>query len=287
MQCCVLLKYGEMVLKGGNRRWFEQWLLTNLDDALSAWPPEHRPAVRRRGGVLVLFTSPELQDELVALARNLIGISLVQPVWRVPRSARAAETAAVELLRDHRTQDGAPTFAVRCHRRDKRFGLSSEQLAARIGARVRADLGWRVDLSHPELELTVEVDRREIFLGTRTHPGQGGLPVGSSGRAVVLLSGGFDSPVAAYRAMRRGLACDFLHCTGARSPMPPRRTRRMRWFANSPASSPDPGCTWPRWAGPSGHWRPAAPGKPRSSPSGGCISAWPVALPNGSAPRPS
>lgn len=46
-----------MVLKGGNRRWFEQWLLTNLDDALSAWPPEHRPAVRRRGGVLVLFTS--------------------------------------------------------------------------------------------------------------------------------------------------------------------------------------------------------------------------------------
>ncbi|KBR54760.1 tRNA uracil 4-sulfurtransferase ThiI [Mycobacterium avium] len=215
MQCCVLLKYGEMVLKGGNRRWFEQWLLTNLDDALSAWPPEHRPAVRRRGGVLVLFTSPELQDELVALARNLIGISLVQPVWRVPRSARAAETAAVELLRDHRTQDGAPTFAVRCHRRDKRFGLSSEQLAARIGARVRADLGWRVDLSHPELELTVEVDRREIFLGTRTHPGQGGLPVGSSGRAVVLLSGGFDSPVAAYRAMRRGLACDFLHCTGA------------------------------------------------------------------------
>lgn len=70
MQCCVLLKYGEMVLKGGNRRWFEQWLLTNLDDALSAWPPGHRPAVRRRGGVLVLFTSPALQDELVALARN-------------------------------------------------------------------------------------------------------------------------------------------------------------------------------------------------------------------------
>lgn len=215
MQPCVLLKYGELVLKGGNRRWFEQRLLSNIKDALSAWPPTDRPLIRRRGTVLVLCTRAELQADLVKLARNVVGVSVVQPVWRVPKSAAAAEAAAVRLLRELRTPAVSPAFAVRSRRRDKQFGLTSEQLAARIGAHVRAELGWQVDLTSPDVELAIEVDRHEIFLGTQRYPGQGGLPVGSSGRALVLLSGGFDSPVAAYRAMRRGLACDYLHCTGA------------------------------------------------------------------------
>lgn len=214
-QCCVLLKYGELALKRGNRRWFEQHLVANLRGALAGWAEEDRPVIRRRGAVLVLLTAPQLQDELVGVARDVLGVSVVQPAWRVAKSATAAEAAAVRLVSDHCPPGCARTFAVRCRRRDKRFGLTSGQLSARIGARVCAELGWQVDLDCPEVELHVEVDRHEIFVGTRRYCGRGGLPVGCSGRALALLSGGFDSPVAAYRAMRRGLQCDFLHCTGA------------------------------------------------------------------------
>jgi thiamine biosynthesis protein ThiI len=213
---CVLLKYGELALKRGNQRWFERHLVRNLRHAL-VHETQTAPKVqlRQRSGVLAVSAPPLSQAEVVARARDVIGISVVQPVWRVAKSAEVAEAAAVRLLRERDDEGPTPTFAVRCRRRDRRFGLTSEELAARIGARVCDELGWRVDLKNPDVELGVEVDRREIFLGIERHRGQGGLPVGSSGHALVLLSGGFDSPVAAYRAMRRGLRCDFLHCTGA------------------------------------------------------------------------
>jgi thiamine biosynthesis protein ThiI len=79
---------------------------------------------------------------------------------------------------------------------------------------VQAAHGLPVNLKHPDTEIFVEVDQREVFVFTSGQPGQGGLPVGMSGRAVVLMSGGIDSPVAAYRMMRRGLRCHFLHFSG-------------------------------------------------------------------------
>lgn len=213
---CVLLKYGELALKRGNSELFERHLLRNVRHALAHGRDSAPPVrLRRRGGVLVVSAPTLPQAELFARARDVIGISVVQPVWRVAKDLAVAEDAAVRLLREHGVGVVSPSFAVRCRRRDRRFALTSEQLAARIGARVCAELGWRVDLDQPDVELAVEVDRHEIFIGTERHPGQGGLPVGSSGHALVLLSGGFDSPVAAYRAMRRGLRCDYLHCTGA------------------------------------------------------------------------
>ena len=112
--------------------------------------------------------------------------------------------------------DGRPdrVVAVRARRRDKRFPLTSADLNREIGARVQQAYGYPVNLSHPDLTIVVEVDQREVFVYTNGRPGQGGLPVGMSGGALVLMSGGIDSPVAAYRMMRRGLRCDFLHFSG-------------------------------------------------------------------------
>src|SRR5262249_11791784 len=106
------------------------------------------------------------------------------------------------------------SFAVRARRRDKRFPLNSAQLATTIGTRVQQEYGYPVNLKHPDVTVFLEVDQREVFVYTDGRPGQGGLPVGMSGRALVLMSGGIDSPVAAYRMMRRGLRCDFLHFSG-------------------------------------------------------------------------
>ena len=106
------------------------------------------------------------------------------------------------------------SFAVRARRRDKRFPVTSAELAITIGTRVQQEYGYPVNLKHPDNTVFVEVDQHEVFVYTDGQPGQGGLPVGMSGHALVLMSGGIDSPVAAYRMMRRGLRCDFLHFSG-------------------------------------------------------------------------
>jgi tRNA uracil 4-sulfurtransferase len=129
---------------------------------------------------------------------------------RCERDATAAADAAVELMRDRPGR----TFAVRASRRDKGFPLRSIELARLLGDAVRVRLGLDVELDEPDLELFVEVDSKELLVSVERLRGAGGLPVGTSGRALVLLSGGIDSPVAAYRMMKRGLRCDFIHFSG-------------------------------------------------------------------------
>ncbi|PKW00181.1 thiamine biosynthesis protein ThiI [Amycolatopsis echigonensis] len=204
---CVLLKYGELALKGRNRRHFEDRLAENVRRALADVAGVR---LRRRAGLLVLSARAEL-DEVVRRARDVPGVSVVQPAVRAGKTADEAAAAAVDLLR----AESERTFRVRVRRRDKRFPMTSEELAKQVGARVVAELGLPVDLEHPDVTVTVEVDEFEIFVSTQRLPGQGGLPVGTGGRAVVLLSGGFDSPVAAYRTLRRGVHCEFVHFTGA------------------------------------------------------------------------
>ena len=203
---CVLLKFGELALKGRNRPRFVAALDRNLRRATADLGPIE---VRHRGGVFVV-TGDMPQSDLVERCLRLPGVSVVQPALRCERDATAAADAAVELLGD---LDGH-TFAVRATRRDKSFPLRSIELARLLGDAVRVRLGLDVDLSNPDLELFVEVDHKDLLVSVERLRGAGGLPVGTSGRALVLLSGGLDSPVAAYRMMKRGLRCDFIHFSG-------------------------------------------------------------------------
>src|SRR6201996_1565621 len=213
---CVLLKQGEVFLKGKNRQQFERMLQANVRAAL------RRAGVRaeliNREGVFVLrvsgagLTAAEhvaVVDRVAERAADVPGIVRVSRALRVDKTPEAAIAAALAL-----SDAGSGTFAVRSRRRDKRFPLTPEKLNALIGAEVVAAHGLKVSLKHPDTEILVEVDQHEVFVFTGGQPGQGGLPVGMSGRAVVLMSGGIDSPVAAYRMMRRGLRCTFLHFSG-------------------------------------------------------------------------
>ncbi len=206
MQPCVLLKFGEMVLRGRNRWRFYQQMHENVRRATRGLG---EVAIQQRGGVMVL-ASEERPDELYERARDVIGAAVVHPAFVVEKTPEAAVAASIELLRG---KPGA-TFAVRPRRRDKQFPLDSTGLAILVGSEVQQALGLGVDLSHPDMEIHLEVDQEEIYAYTDKLPGRGGLPVGTSGRALVLLSGGIDSPVAAYRMMKRGLRCDFVHFSG-------------------------------------------------------------------------
>lgn len=211
-QGCVLLKHGEVFLRGRNRARYEERLRANLRGALSG--VEGSTWVRRGQSVTVLGGEPPVA-ELVERARRVMGFNVVQPALRVPSEVEAVCGAAVEALAAVRAERGEFSFAVRARRRDKSFPLKSSQLERRVGAEVQGRVGLPVNLSEPDVCLSVEVERAGTYLSWVRQPGAGGLPVGSSGRALVLLSGGYDSPVAAYRAMRRGLRCDFVHFTGA------------------------------------------------------------------------
>ncbi len=221
---CVLLKLGEIVLKGQNRQRFEQRLNANIQRALHDIGTGVQ--VWQRHGVIVLLPraapdnaqggpadggrdSGALIDEIVQRVSDVPGIVRVCTAVRVPKDPDAAAAAAVEL-----TAGFAGTFGVRARRRDKRFPMTSSQLASHIGTIVQQAHGLAVNLRRPDMEIFVEVDQREVFVFTGGLPGQGGLPVGMSGRGLVLMSGGIDSPVAAYRMLRRGLRCDFLHFSG-------------------------------------------------------------------------
>ena len=210
---CVLLKLGEIVLKGKNRQQFERLLHDNIRRAVR----DVGVQLSQREGVIVLRVAggqagPAAEaatDLLAERMRNVMGLSRVCRAVRVAKDPEAAAAAAVQL-----TAGRQGTFAVRARRRDKRFPVTSSQLATLIGTRIQQAHGYPVNLSHPDTTVFVEVDQAEVFVFTEGLPGQGGLPVNMSGRALVLMSGGIDSPVAAYRMMRRGLRCSFLHFSG-------------------------------------------------------------------------
>jgi thiamine biosynthesis protein ThiI len=224
---CVLLKLGEIVLKGKNRQQFERLLHNNIRNAVRDLGIDLR--IWQRDGVIVLaqVTAGDLADptarsdaadQIAERMGNVMGVVRVCRAVRVAKEPQAAIDVAVELAA------GRPgSFAVRAKRRDKRFPVTSAELAISIGSRIQRQFGNPVNLRQPDFTIYVEVDQAEVFIyadgpggqGGQGGPGgQGGLPVGMSGRALVLLSGGIDSPVAAYRMMRRGLRCRFLHFSG-------------------------------------------------------------------------
>jgi thiamine biosynthesis protein ThiI len=213
---CVLLKLGEIVLKGKNRQHFERLLQDNIRRAardlglpVRIWQREGVIVLRVAGAEAGGAEAETAADILAERMRDVMGLARVCRAMRVAKDPDAAVAAALEL-----TAGMQGTFAVRARRRDKRFPVTSAQLAVLIGSRIQQEHGNPVNLRQPDTTVFVEVDQAEVFVFTGGEVGQGGLPVSMSGRAVVLMSGGIDSPVAAYRMMRRGLRCSYLHFSG-------------------------------------------------------------------------
>jgi tRNA uracil 4-sulfurtransferase len=206
---CVLIKLGEVVLKGKNREQFERRLVNNIRAAVRDIA---RVEVVRRHGVMVLRAQdPTVAtvDRLAARLTDVMGIVWVHRAWRVAKDTDSVVQAALDLMAGR-----TGSFAVRSRRRDKRFPITSSDLDRLVGSRIVESYGLPVRLKAPDHTLSIEVDRDEVFVFTDGLAGQGGLPAGMSGRALVLMSGGIDSPVAAYRMMRRGLRVDYLHFSG-------------------------------------------------------------------------
>jgi thiamine biosynthesis protein ThiI len=203
----ILCKVGEASLKGRNKRRFTDALRRNLKAALAGVDAR----VEGGGSVLVVAVPDErAAEEAAARVERVFGFVTASLCEACERdAARIAELGAQQAR-----ASGAQDFAVRVRRRDKSFPLTSQELERTIGAGMQALTALPVRLREPDLEVRVELDRECAYVRTRELKGAGGLPVGVSGRALVLLSGGIDSPVAALLAMKRGLSVEFLHFSG-------------------------------------------------------------------------
>lgn len=202
-----IVHYGELGLKGHNRINFERRLVTNIRKALADLD---KPKVERFHSYILARMPPEVPAaEIERRLSRVPGIAYFAPVTVTPLDMEAMTEAALELARETISPDN--TFRVRTSRGNKQFPLTSPQIDRRIGGEVQDLTLATVDLSDPEVTISIQVYDEEAFLFARRIRGIGGLPVGSSGRVLVLFSGGIDSPVAAHLMMKRGCAVDFVH----------------------------------------------------------------------------
>jgi len=197
--------YHEIGLKGGNRRVFTKVLLRNLQSALKKFGVKVQDLFDR---LLVTVPGDGFVGALLAAAK-VFGVAYVAPVKILPRSVEAMVDAALQTYRALATD--RDSFAVRVRRVDKSFQLTSQELERLIGRRVIEATGAPVDLDEPKILVSFRVYRDCVYQVGPKVQGVGGLPVGVTGKVLALLSGGIDSPVAAWLMMKRGCLVDFVH----------------------------------------------------------------------------
>jgi thiamine biosynthesis protein ThiI len=220
----IACAYGEIALKGRNRKVFLRKLINNITIALKGEPLDVVKHVESR--LMVHLTDPSRAPQVTRKLQNVFGLQWLSPVVSVPRDQIDSELledleagrepkltricqVANELSADNR--GSAQNFKVETRRSDRNFRLKSPEISRLVGAAVFEATGLPGKMSHPEFIVNVLVLKENVLVFTGKEPAFGGLPFGSSGRSMVLLSGGIDSPVAAWLMMRRGSRPDFVH----------------------------------------------------------------------------
>ena len=200
MRQVLLVRFGEVHLKGMNRPFFLKKLTENV-----------RKAVASAGGKVWLsdsriYVSDMDIDEAAERVRRVFGIYSVSPAWELDKDFEQIAAKCVELTKDLRG-----TFKVMSRRSDKKFPITSMEMNAEIGGRIlHANPNLTVDVHKPQHEVSVEVrDHAYVYVGEIM--AVGGLPMGTGGKALLLLSGGIDSPVAGFQLMRRGVNINAVH----------------------------------------------------------------------------
>jgi thiamine biosynthesis protein ThiI len=201
----VVVHYKELALKGKNRPWFIQLLVRNLKVALAGL---HVASVRSIMGRIELELGDDTPwDELRARLSRVFGIANFSYANRGPHDFAALAAAILDDLGDRTT----PSFRVSATRADKRLPFTSPEIEREVGGLIKEAKGWHVDLDRPALTIHLEMLSEGAFYFFGKEPGAGGMPTGSGGRVACLLSGGIDSPVAAFRMMRRGCTVVLIH----------------------------------------------------------------------------
>lgn len=203
----IMVRYGELSTKGKNKKDFIKQLGQNTRKALHQFDGIEVKAQHDRLHVTLNGAdSTAVMDRL----KSVFGIENFSPSVKVEKDIAAIKATALAMVQEIFTS--GMTFKINTRRQDKQFEYDTNHLNDLLGGYILENVpGIQVKMKQPDLTLRVEVRLNGVFLSGQTIQGAGGLPVGTGGKAVMMLSGGIDSPVAAYYGMRRGVKLDMVH----------------------------------------------------------------------------
>ncbi|GEK87965.1 thiamine biosynthesis protein ThiI [Alkalibacterium putridalgicola] len=203
----LMIRYGELSTKGKNKKIFIKKLNKNVTKKLKKYDQVKVSYNRDRMHVKL---HGENAEPIISELNDIFGIQSFSPIVRVEKSVEEAEKAVIELIRKNYTP--GMSFKINTRRSDHSFEYDTNDINRMLGTAVEdamADI--HVQMKNPTVTVRVEVRNRGIFISVDTIQGQGGLPVGSSGKGMLMLSGGIDSPVAGYLSMKRGMEIEAVH----------------------------------------------------------------------------
>lgn len=207
MKTRILIRYGELSTKGRNKKMFTQKLASNIKKALVDFP-QVKVIPDYDFMYLDLHEAPE--EAVIEKVKPIFGIQSISPVYIIEKDMEVAKKVVLDLLSQEDLEGKA--FKIMTKRSDHTFEMDTNQINLFLGdAVLEAFPDIKVQLKQPDITVRIDVRREHLMVSLKTIPGAGGLPVGTSGRVMLMLSGGIDSPVAGYLAMKRGMEIQCVH----------------------------------------------------------------------------
>ena len=205
----LIVKYGEIGVKGKNRYIFENKLIKNVKNILK---PIGKFNVYKEYGIIYVDLDGYDYEEVVEVVRKVFGIVGVCPAVRAEKDYNLLKELALKML-EEKIEQGYKSFKVDSRRGDKDFKLTSQEMSLDIGGYLVSQVKDKiaVDVRNPEVKIHCELRQNHVMVYSDTIPGYGGLPLGTNGRAMSLLSGGIDSPVASWMVAKRGMELECIH----------------------------------------------------------------------------
>ena len=207
MKTRILIRYGELSTKGRNKKMFTQKLASNIKKALVDYP-QVKVIPDYDFMYLDLHEAPE--EPVIEKVKPIFGIQSISPVYIIEKDMEVAKKVVLDLLSQENLE--GKTFKIMTKRSDHTFEMDTNQINLFLGdAVLEAFPEIKVQLKQPDITVRIDVRREHLMVSLKTIQGAGGLPVGTSGRVMLMLSGGIDSPVAGYLAMKRGMEIQCVH----------------------------------------------------------------------------
>ena len=202
----ILIRYGELGLKGKNQKQFIIRLQQNVQEALKPFP---NVKITRTHGRMYVVLNGEDPEPIIEACQKVFGIYSLSLAIKTDNNEKAIKEAALAALKQEKK---AKTFKVSVRRANKAFPIGSQEMNQILGAHLLRNTDqFTVDVHDPDVEIRVEIRERATYIMSTVIPGAGGLPVGTGGKALLLLSGGIDSPVAGHLMMKRGVQLEMIH----------------------------------------------------------------------------
>ncbi|AOY76757.1 tRNA uracil 4-sulfurtransferase ThiI [Clostridium formicaceticum] len=208
MKDVIIIRYGEIILKGLNKRFFEDKLVKHIRYALADLG---KPSVYKEHSRIYVDVEDYNPQEIIDRVKRVFGVVSVSPAKRFPVDMEEIKKVVLKEIREKMLKNGIKTFKIESKRADKNFPMKSPEISREIGGFILQNIEEiSVDVHHPDISVHVEV-RNDAFVHSEKINGFGGLPLGTNGKALLLLSGGIDSPVAGWLVGKRGVEVEAIH----------------------------------------------------------------------------